>query len=102
MCVHFSNNHDPDDYNEIFIGSKKSLRVSRFVKDAPLKIVIHGFMSSPFVGPARALRAGSFLKVSLINVLNLKAELYYALFINLQHMLNSLMQSTLLRCNGRR
>jgi len=69
-----NNNDDPDDFTELITGSRKTLRVSRFVKDAPLKIIIHGFMSSPFVGPARALRNAYSQLPYAINIIAVQWE----------------------------
>ncbi len=50
------------DFEELHINDLNSLQHSHFMKDAPVKIIIHGFMSSAFVGPAPTLRAGERIK----------------------------------------
>ncbi|CAL8081499.1 unnamed protein product [Orchesella dallaii] len=69
-----NNNLNPDDYKEIFIGNKKSLRKTKFVKGAPLKIIFHGFMSNSFIGPASVLRAAYSKLPYPINIIAVQWE----------------------------
>ncbi|XP_035705359.1 putative endothelial lipase [Folsomia candida] len=45
------------DFEELLVNDLHSLQHSNFIKGAPVKVIIHGFMSSAFVGPAPTLRA---------------------------------------------
>lgn len=49
------------DFEEVYIDDVTSVKYSGFKVGAPVKIIIHGFMSSAFVGPAVGLRAGNVL-----------------------------------------